>query len=363
MSAHPSLELLRERVASVPAALQIACDAPLPELDDLAAADRYVVTGGGLSEGPARVLVALLQRAGGQARFVAQSAFVRERARDPHAGLILFSQGLAPNARLPLGFGLDERGASEPRFAATLLVTAVRPAPRPGVASIAQRLLDAGQRVWTLPPASEDRLLLRVVGPAVALVAAIRLADALVGSPAGGRVLDGDGRAALEAIAGTAARRIDEAGLDLFGQTRSPVALVAGEALHELTMPLRWKLLEGLRVPDPPVWDPLQVVHGPLQAFYDDPLTLVALRLRDDGLDEVYARLRRVLRADRHRLLELHASSPSPVALIELDAALDACLLRTLARHPLALDDWPSRGLDGPIYDLDPDLLAPLERA
>ena len=62
---------------------------------------RYVVTGGGLSEGPARVLVALLRGAGRDARFVPQSAFVDwTEPPDEQCALVLFSQGLAPNARL-----------------------------------------------------------------------------------------------------------------------------------------------------------------------------------------------------------------------------------------------------------------------
>ncbi len=346
MSAHASHALLAERIASIPSAVRVACAAALPDLARLAAADRIIVTGGGLSEGPARVLVARLQRAGRAACFVAQSEFARDEEREPNAALVLFSQGLAPNARLPLGIGLEPRALPR-RLGPVLLVGSVAPGPT-GVASIARRLVDAGHGVWTLPPASEDRLLLRVVGPAVALVAALRIADAISAAPP----------APLDALPALVAHRLEAPGLELFGASRRTIALVAETGLAELAMPLRWKLLEGLRVPDPPVWDPLQVVHGPLQAYYDEPLTLLALRLDDDGLDDVYARLRAVLRPDRHALLELRAVAPLPLALVELDAALDACLLTTLAAHPLALDDWPSRGMDGPMYDLDPDLLS-----
>jgi hypothetical protein len=372
MSAHKhDLEaraLLAERIAGLPAALAEAATAPLPgdaeSFRSFAASDRFIASGGGLSEGPARVLVALLRRMGRDARFVSQS----ELARIPDAGadvagaaLVLFSQGLAPNARLPLswlGPGLVDvaRPIGEKVMARGLLVTSVQPgdAGDAGVGGLARRLRDAGHLVWTLPPREEGRLLLRVIGPAVSTLAAIRLAHALAG-----RALDSGSLATLNDVV---ARALNAPAPDLFGAERRPIALIAEPALVELMMPLRWKLLEGLRVPDPPVWDPLQVAHGPLQSIYDERVTLLVLRTRggvgDARDDALFGRLRAVLRTEGedppHRWLELRAVSAGPLAVLELDARLDAALLATLARHPLALDDWPARGLDGPIYDADP---------
>ena len=361
MSAHPSLTLLAERAASIPAALELAGAAPLPfdapSLATWRASARFVITGGGLSEGPARVLASLLSSAGRDARFVPQSAFC-DRARDagPDCALVLFSQGLAPNARLPLPWLGEGIVGSEGRAACArgLLVTSVVPglASATTVDGIARRLLQHGHLVWTLPPEREDRLLLRIVGPAVAIVAAIRLAAAI--APECYPAVDGARYAEL------ARDGLAVPGADLFGDDRRAIAIVATPALMELAMPLRWKLLEGLRISEPPVWDPLQVAHGPLQSFYDERITLVALRTSDDD-EELFARLRAVLRdggsaspSAPHRYLELAATAPHPHALVELDAQLDAHLLATLARHPLALDDWPSRGKDGPIYDFSP---------
>jgi hypothetical protein len=219
-------------------------------------------------------------------------------------------------------------------------------ATAPGIDGLARRLLDAGHVVWTLPPAREDGLLLRVLGPAVAQLAALRIVEYVTGT----QLLD------LSSIP-TAARRAQASGPDLFGDARRPIAIVAAPALAELAMPLRWKLLEGLRVPDPSVWDPLQVAHGPLQSIYDERMTLLCLRCRDDGADDLFARLRAVLSNERHTLVELRAASAAPAAIVELDAFLDAALVATLTRHPLALDDWPTKGRDGPLYDVDPVLL------
>lgn len=307
------IDLLATRVAEIPAAVRAAGAVPLSGVERLASMDRFVVTGGGLSEGPARVLVALLQRAGRLARFVPQTRFVGwPEPADPRCGLVLFSQGLAPNARLPL--------PHRDRFGVFALVTSVTD-PIDGL-------------VWRVPPAREDKLLIRVVGPAVALVMALRIARAC-GLPLG----EHDWAHLARPREGIVLGR--------------PVALVADERLLDLAMPLRWKLLEGLRVPDPPVWDVLQVAHGPLQSIYDHPHTIVTLRCADARYDDLFARLRRVL-PPHHEVVELRASIDGPAAVVELDALLDAALIATLRAHPISLDDWPSRGHDGPLYDVSP---------
>jgi creatinine amidohydrolase/Fe(II)-dependent formamide hydrolase-like protein len=54
----------------------------------------------------------------------------------------------------------------------------------------------------------------------------------------------------------------------------------------------------------------------------------------------------------RHVLLRLHASLPSPLALLEHEMHLNALLLHELEAHAIDQVGWPGRGLDGPLYDL-----------
>lgn len=337
--------LLAERIAAIPAALAQAAAAPPPALDTLLESDLFIVTGGGLSEGPARVLVALLQRLGRPARFVPQSTFAEAAlprpgwlVRSSAPALILFSQGLAPNAQLPL--------AHLQHFKQALLFTSL---DSDTVTATIRRFSSERQLIcWQHAPACEDRLLLRLIGPALAIFCALRFVQLLAPSSLALAELP---RRYAQALA-------QEVHMDLFGDHRRPIALVGGEAFCELAMPLRWKLLEGLRVPDPPVWDLLQIVHGPIQSFFAAPLTLLLFLDSARPQEELLGkRLISLLDESRHQVLRIPYTQQGGAELLLLDARLNAALLRTLENHPLELSCWPLRGEDGPLYDVSPATL------
>ena len=100
-----SLRLLTERCAAASAALACELGRPFvpPPLSD-PAGRRYLVTGIGVSEGPARCLVSLLARGGRCAVFLPLSAFAEGPPPGAWDTLVLFSQGLSPNAQIALSF-------------------------------------------------------------------------------------------------------------------------------------------------------------------------------------------------------------------------------------------------------------------
>lgn len=329
--------LLTERVLSIPSVLDAVLKNGAPSgIARITAAPHFVITGGGFSEGPARTLVALLNRHFRErgslrtARYVPLSTFAAAKLPSFNAALILFSQGLAPNARLPLAH-LDA-------FSSALVFTSVGPQE-----ALRRQFSDRGVIFWQHPPAREDRLLVRVVGPAAALACGLLFLSLFSGS---------------EPPANLSARYAEglfaHSEMELFGDARRPIAFVGGDALCELLFPLRWKLLEGLRVPDPPVWDLMQVVHGPLQSFYESPITLLGFEQREAQHEApLFSRLASLLDARRHRLLRLQIDGADGVSLLYADAILNAAFLRTLKAHPLKLDDWPLRGADGALYAID----------
>ncbi|HZS40705.1 MAG TPA: hypothetical protein VFF06_27920 [Polyangia bacterium] len=328
MSAAETLALLQTRAAVIPAALREVLAVGIPRVPERSG---FVVTGGGLSEGPARFLVALLDgELGGDATYWPLSSFAVPSMAKRGGVLVLFSQGLAPNARLPL-----EHLAA---FDEVVLFTSVR-------GGLAAEHARRGVHVVTLPPVEENGLLLRIIGPACASLAAARYARPLAPERFAG--LDD-----VPAIYETPARLPGS----LVRSGKLPqVALVAGGHYLRSLFGLRWKLLEGLHVPDPPIWDFLQVAHGPFQSFYDAEITLLSLERAEAPHEAALAdKLAEVLVPERHRLLRLRAARPSPLAWFEHDALFNALLFDALGARPTDLARWPGQGHDGPLYEIAP---------
>lgn len=304
---------------AVAAEVERAMSAPLALPREIAAARRWITTGVGASEGPARLLATLLRGAGALAEFAPISAYAGEAP--PADVCVVVSQRLSPNARIPLAHA----GA----YAHTLLVTTVD-ARLPGVTVVRHG------------PPEEDGLFLRVLGPAAATATVLRIAAAVAGEGEPERVDLGGARARAE----RAIAHVDPAALfDLVGvlASRGDVALADG---------LRHKLLEGLGVPHPPVWDVCSLVHGPLQSFYDRDATLVLLEREPSELAE---RLAAVLRP-RHALVRLRSALPGPLALLDFDLQLDHLVVAALRARPRDLEQWPGKGHDAPLYDLGPEI-------
>jgi hypothetical protein len=333
--ARATVALLRRRVDELPAELTRAKLAPLPELPAAARdAGIWIVSGIGASEGPARLLVAELASAGVPAIFHPVTSFLGDTSPQG-AVLVVVSQRLSPNARLPL----RHRG----RYGATILVTTLDPAAD----EQARALAAEGVCLVVHGPVTEDGLLLRVQGPAVAnlmvlrLALAVRIAQSLP-KPAWASALEGFAPNAAEHEALPSDALFD------------PIAFVACGEDVSLACGLRHKLLEGLGSGEPHIWDGCGIVHGPLQSFYERrQLLLALLRTGDEPTLGVFARLEKVLDPTRHRMLVLRATLPGPLALFELDLALDALLVGALEVRPRDLGNWPGKGVDAPIYELD----------
>lgn len=325
-----SVAQLAQRIASIPDALRIASDVALPVVDG-AKPRRIVTTGIGASEGPARMLAAALIEGGMVASFVPLMTF----ALAPPVGdlLVVFSQNLSPNARLALptlhGFG------------ARWLVTSVGFSPGTSPREPLLRVLrERGVVAICVPPESEADMLVRVVGPTVAVLIALRI-GAHLGVPQLSTLSFGN--AAQAYASGNRGEVFDE----------GPLALVAAGVPRETLIAARWKILETLWVQEPSVWDVLQVAHGPLQTFHARRQTLLVCGV--DSAAELMARLASTLDPKRHRIIRVMSSQENALSYFEHAAGVDACLLATLRERPHNLCEWPGRNVDGPLYDLDGD--------
>ena len=342
-----SFRLLAARMRAAPALVRTALQQRMPRLPFLPAAARSIlVTGVGSSAAHARLLAHLLAEVGGlPARAVPAGAFVAERA-DPRDALIVFSQGLSPNARLALH---DCEG-----WLGVTLVTAVtkRTRDRRKRATLA-RVAAADGRVVTLPGGEEAGLLLRVAGPLAGYAVAFRLAAAIAGEQPAVRLDPARVVAAMRAAAACAAR-LPRDGLD------GELALLASGGYGALADNLALTVAEGLYQPPPPIWDLIDFAHGPFQQLYPRPVTLLALARRGaSGEADLLRRTERMLDRRRHRLLRLPATLPGAQALFEHQALLNALLLRAIAARGVDPARWPGRGRDGALYRVERPQPAP----
>jgi creatinine amidohydrolase len=344
--------LLAERLAHVPRALREALGQPALLLPfDPRTLRRIRVTGLGSSEAQARLLAALLSEyAGFDARFVPTGELVA--GPPPGAAdeaLVVFSQGLSPNARFAL------RDAA--RWRHVVLVTAVTEAAAgPERGAILDGLREIGALLLPFPGGDERGTLVRLIGSMTGMAAALHLARAFCASA--GRqapALDVAPERICErvenALASIDARLSDvpDSAFDL------PIAFLASGSYAELLFNLRLKWLEGLLRPLPPAWELLGFAHGPLQQAWPDPMTFLALARPDAPQEaDLLARAESVLDASRHRIVRLASTLPAPLALFEHEALIDALMVRRIEALGLDPTRWPARGLDAPLYDHAP---------
>lgn len=328
--------LLAERARGIAGALSSALSVPLPEVPEGAS---FVVTGVGCSEGPARAFALLLQMAGRRAVFAPLSTFVGVTARGMGNTLVLFSQGLSPNARLAL------RRAGE--FEGAILFTSVR---RESAAIEAREQIEAfeagGGRVVTLPPEEESGTFVRVVGPAAALLAVARFAGSV------SKRVDASEAAKLPALAASADARVEELVSALpAAALHRRLAFVAWGPWIEAARGLPCKWLEGVGAAEPALWDVFQIAHGPFQQFYDEEITLVTLE--HDGEPEARAlfdRLAAMVEAPRHAMLRLSSPLPPAIAAVDHDVLVTALLVRAIGER--SKDLGRAEGADAALYDV-----------
>jgi GTP cyclohydrolase II len=327
-SAAEGRRLLRERVREIPAALARTAARAVPNLRlGDAPVRRIVATGVGSSTAHAALLAHVL-RAGGRDTVVEPlSAFLEPPTAAPDDVLVVFSQGLSPNARLALD------GAE--RWRRVVLVTAVTDGARLGP------LRARGVVVHQMDGEGEFGTLVRAVGPMTGYWAALQVAAALGGPPVP------EVASVLEALARVRPPAVPAAWLE------RPLALVTSGAYGALAANLQYKLMEGALLEMPPVWDVLHLAHGPFQQRFDGRATFLALTRPDaPGEDDLLERLATMLDPGRHVLVRLPASLPGVLALFEHETQLNELVLAYLDTRDVDQVKWPGRGRDAPLYGL-----------
>ena len=348
------LRLLQSRSAAIPDLLRIALTSPIDQNEIVRSIGPggIVATGVGSSAAHARFLVSVLGELSVPARFVPLGAFLEPPPVSvERQTLVIFSQGLSPNARLAL--------ARAERWRSVWLATATggdavgsQTAPG-GDDDTRRRALDDaisdGARVLSYPGANEFGTLLRIIGPMTAYAVALRFAAAASGSTPPWAHVDTD---EVCGVVARAPERLRELAGDLGADDleRNIVLLASGTHAERIDN-LRLKILEGALRPAPPVCEMLDFAHGPFQQMFAGAATIVALA-RADAADEseMLARVAAMLDAGRHRLVTLTSGLPGPYAIFEHEALMNALVLRIIEERRIDACDWPGKDRDSPLY-------------
>ncbi len=303
----------------------------------------YDIAGVGASRLPAALLVEALNSSGLCARLLPLGEFAATGPTRPvrtATELIVFSQGLSPNARLAL--------ATAKNYRRVWLVTAVDHKSGDKKAELLKRL-PSNVQVIRHAPAAESGSLLRVVGPLSACIVALLLAEqeaATYGAPVplGLEHLD-----ELPRLMGMP--------LEYEPWETDPLAWICA-GLPTLTVEsLAWAWQEGLRVPLAPAFDVLSFAHGPLQSIYErSGVIVLALGGGSMSIDWI-DRVRGVLAPDRHRLCVVRSDLPPLIAPLVLHASAYRELLRQMRVRKVDPGHWPAQGSDVALYRLGDSLL------
>ena len=344
-----SLDDMATRYESVPSALETTMEWGQSLAESMRGAAQLLsvtawdVVGVGASDGPASLLTSVLADLGYAARKLPISHMLEPQlqARANRRGLIVFSQGVSPNARIAL------RQASN--YHASILFTATT-SERPERYQFVEGFPGL---VLRHAPNSERGSLVRLVGPICASLSALQFALAyhrLKGNAAPAWA------AKLEEVPQAVREITNEQGLPL---GKNLAACLAVGADVELAPSLAWKWQEAVYERLPLSSDVLAFAHGPLQSIYErEAMFFALLREGNPAHEELWKRLDEALHPDRHRVLPLTAKLPGPLALFEFDAKCNSILLAEMRQRGIDPGHWPGQATDGPLYLIDGSSMA-----
>ena len=321
-------KLLEERIQAcgsvIAGMLETPSSSRMPEIFK-----EYIVTGIGSSQAHARYFEDLINRyTSARARYVPFSAFLKDNLSfDKDSTLVVFSQGLSPNAYIAL--------RREDEFKHTVIFTAKEVIP------------SKKQTVVKIPVKDEYQLLVRVIGPMVGYLSVIQF----INENWPNSIPEVSKEELLLAInkADQKVRNMAISDNDLEGLKQGPIILTH-EPINEYGQNLAFKLLEGPFLPMPGVVEYLDFSHGPFQQLVSSPRGVILLRSKSKTDEYLYAKLKSLLERSRAPVWEVYSSLPSPWSILEFEAVLNHFMLKVIKEFKVNQRDWPGKGEDGSLY-------------
>lgn len=344
--------LLARRLEQIPSVLaNMLTRGPASLKPATLASNRFIVTGTGSSEAHARYLTMLLNlHTDRTACYLPLSGFTAQH-RQAFEGktLVVFSQGVSPNAQIALRRRND--------FSHTVLFSATTPAAALAAgkndrAALLQALLNEGGDLIEFPLAEEYTTLIRFVGPVAGYLACLQFTAQLVSCrfkvpPATDilRLLNAAPPAALlEAMIHTPAR------------FAAGFTLVTAAPISEFAQNLACKFMEGVFWPCPAISDFLQFAHGPFQQTTAHPHPVVILQGDAPVEAELVDRSLSMLREVGLDAYVIPIDAPPLISIFGFESALNRLVLTLINRFGIDQINWPGKGRDDQLYGFCPDL-------
>ena len=344
-------ELLAARLARIPDILAgMIARGPAPLKTATLAAERFIITGTGSSEAHARYLTMLLNlHSDRAAAYLPLSGFIdRHPAACAGKTLVVFSQGVSPNAQIALNRRRD--------FAHCVLFTATTPAAARAAgkqdrALLLQSILDAGGELVEFPLAEEYTTLIRFVGPLAGYLAALQFTAQLSGC----RFPQPSPETILPLLRQPAPADLLESMIRLPSAFSQGFNIVTAAPISDFAQNLACKFMEGVFWPCPPISDFLQFAHGPFQQMNAHPKPVVILQGDSPAEDELVGRSVRMLREVGLSAFVVRVEAPPLYSIFGFEAALNALVFAVMRHQQIDQINWPGKGRDDLLYGFCPD--------
>jgi creatinine amidohydrolase len=343
--------LLAERLGRIPAILEdMLARGPVPLGERTLAGQRFIVTGTGSSEAHARYLATLLNlHTDRAAAYLPLSGFVDAPASHfTGKTLIVFSQGVSPNAQIALERSRD--------FTHVVLFTATTPeaartAGKPERGQLLEELLAGGGELVNFPLAEEYTTLIRFVGPMAGYLACLQFAGQFPASRAPLPCAE----SLLPLLRLQAPAELREAMVALPSAWSGGFNLITAAPICDYAQNLACKFMEGLFWDCPSISDFLQFAHGPFQQMTASPKPVVILQGNGAGEAELVSRSVDMLAGVGARAYVVAVDAPPLLSIFGFESALNDAVFATLRHLQIDQVNWPGKGRDDQLYGFCPD--------
>lgn len=348
-----SYEFLKARLEQCPTVITNMLNNPLKLTRDRTFdSTHFVVTGTGSSESHAKFFTYLINNySRAFAEFNRLSAFSENIIPETQdKTLVIFSQGLSPNAQLAL--------ARYPQFRHTILFTSttVNGASKAGKkaqAEILQRLLKAGNEVVYFPIEDEYTVLIRLIGPLAGYLICLQFLENF----SSGRLPECGTAQLLASLENAALLSTDAPTQAILSEGRKGIHLLSIAPFSDFGQNLAYKFLEGLYWPMPSFWDYLQFSHGPFQQWQIDKSPIIILHGDTRTEEDYLERILKMLNPQSVPLWIIKSNLPTCYRILQYEMVLNYFIVHAINELKVNQIDWPGKGLDGPLYEISQPLM------